>query len=173
MLIDGERLDDEALSAPSVRSAGAVELRCVSADPRMLVAESFAGVADALVNARQSQKLAAESLQTGKLDEAFNELQAALEVWDAVHRVTDHGPALLGVTLAHLGTTGQSLDADLGRLSRTLAQVKEAVGGQDWSTLADLLSHELDDAAERWGGLLSNLGTAARSVPVPGAKGVA
>ncbi|MBY0307177.1 MAG: hypothetical protein K2Q09_00400, partial [Phycisphaerales bacterium] len=43
VLVDGERLDEEALDAPSTAPAGDIELKCLSADPRKLVAESFHG----------------------------------------------------------------------------------------------------------------------------------
>ncbi|MDP1661580.1 MAG: hypothetical protein Q8L55_06650 [Phycisphaerales bacterium] len=166
ILVDGERLDDEALDAPSTLPAGDIELKCISADPRQLVAESFTDVANALANARPVQREAAEALQTGKLDAAFESLTGVLEVWDAVHRVTDQGPALLGVPLAALaaGSSGerQGVQAELALLSDTLQQVKDAVATQDWSTLADLLSHELDGAADRWSKLLLALAQRAK-----------
>lgn len=160
VLVDGERLDDEALDSPSALPAGDIELKCISADPGQLVAESFRDVANALINARAVQREAAEALQTGKLDAAFEGLTGVLEVWEAVHRVTDQGPALIGVPLATLApqpdssSKGRDVHAELTSLSSTLQQVKDAVAAQDWSTLADLLSHELDSAADRWSRLL-------------------
>lgn len=158
ILVDGERLDDEALDSPSTLPAGDIELKCISADPRRLVAESFTDVANALASARPAQHEAAEALQTGKLDAAFENIAGVLEVWDAVHRVTEQGPALIGVPLAALEQDatpdGGGVQAALVSLSGTLQQVKEAVAAQDWSTLADLLSHELDGAAEHWSKLL-------------------
>jgi hypothetical protein len=165
VLVDGERLDDEALDAPSNRPIGDIELKCFSADPRRLVAESFTSVADALNEARAAQREAADALQTGKLDAAFEQLQAALEVWEAVHRVTEQGPALLGVTLSSLDPSSGAVERDLAGLTATLQQVKDAVGVQDWSTLSDLLSHELDTAAVQWSSLLNGLGTSAQRVP--------
>jgi hypothetical protein len=151
--VDGERLDEEAIDAPSTLPAGDIELKCVSADPRQLVAESFADVSRALDGARPVQREAAEALQTGKLDAAFEALAGVLEVWEAVHRVTDQGPALLGLTLASLAHNDR-VQNELNDLTATLQQVKEAVAAHDWSTLADLLSHELDTAANRWARLL-------------------
>ena len=157
--VDGERLDDEALESPSDKPAGDIEFKCISADPRQLVAESFADVSRALEGARPVQREAAESLQTGQLDAAFEQLAGALEVWDAVHRVTEQGPALLGVPLSSLDTEGsKGVERDLAALSATLQQVKDAVGGQDWSTLADLLTHELDSAADQWSRRLNTFG---------------
>lgn len=161
--VDGERLDDEAIDNPSTKPAGDIEFKCFSADPRQLVAESFIDVARALEAARPAQREAADALQTGKLDTAFEQLAGALEVWDAVHRVTEQGPALLGVTLASLDPSGRSIERDLATLSATLQQVKDAVGTQDWSTLADLLSHELDTAADQWSRLLVAIGERARA----------
>lgn len=160
VLVDGERLDEEALESPSTLPAGDIELKCVSANPRQLVAESFADVARAVNDARPVQREAAEALQTGKLDAAFENIAAVLEVWDAVHRVTEQGPALLGVPLSSFGaasdTAGgsRSVESELAALSATLNQVKDAVGTQDWSTLADLFTHELDESAQRWSRLL-------------------
>lgn len=171
VLVDGERLDEEALDAPSTAPAGDIELKCLSADPRKLVAESFHGVASALEDARVAQQQAAASFQTGAMEPAFDNLQAALEVWDAVHRVTDQGPALLGVTLAMLDPHRNKVQGDLTVLSGTLQQVKDAVSAQDWSTLADLLTHELDDAARRWGALLTGLGVRAETIPLSALRG--
>ncbi|HZW05777.1 MAG TPA: hypothetical protein VFF65_01535 [Phycisphaerales bacterium] len=160
ILVDGQRLDDEALDAPSTLPAGDIELKCISADPRQLVADSFSDVARAVDELRPVQREAAEALQTGKLDSAFEGLTAALQVWDAVHRVTEQGPALLGANLTSLAAEtegGRAVLEELASLSATLQQVKDAVSTQDWSTLSDLLSHELDEAAGRWSRLLDAL----------------
>lgn len=161
VLIDGERLDEEALESPSDKPAGDIEFKCISADPRRLVAESFRDVAGVLTQARTTQREAAGSLQTGKLETAFDQLAQALEVWDAVHRVTEQGPALLGVNLSSLAGSGVSIDDQLARLSASLQQLKDSVAAQDWSTLSDLLEHELDEAAALWADLLT--GFAARA----------
>lgn len=163
--VNGERLDDDALDSPSDSPAGDIEFKCFSADPRQLVAESFVDVSLALEGARPAQREAADSLQTGNLEAAFEQLAGALEVWDAVHRVTEQGPALLGVTLASLHPSGGSIEKDLATLSATLQQVRDAVGTQDWSTLADLLGHDLDDAACRWARLLAEFGDRASAQP--------
>jgi len=154
ILVDGERLDEEALESPSTKPAGDIELKCFSADPRQLVAESFADVSRALTDARTVQKEAAAALQTGRLDAAFDGLSSVLEVWDAVHRVTEQGPALLGVPLSAIAGDS-SIQKDLSDLSATLTQLRSVVANQDWPTLADLLECELDDAAQRWSELLS------------------
>ena len=171
VLVNGERLDEEALETPSILPAGDIELKCVSADPGQLVAESFADVSRAIDDARPVQREAADALQTGKLDAAFDRLAGVLEVWDAVHRVTDQGPALLGIPLAKLAAT-QRVEQELADLSATLQQVKDAVTGQDWSTLADLLTHELDASADRWSRLLLALAQRAKENSGGGGKGV-
>lgn len=158
--LDGVPLTDEELDAPATEISSARALECVSVDPAVLVAQSFRQAAGALDEARAIQQDAAGALSSGKTDEAFTLLGEAVGVWEAVKQVLEQGPGLLGVSAQSLmpGGSGKGEQVDFvsatTELSAALTGLKATLAMQDWASLADLLTVELDEQADRWTTLL-------------------
>lgn len=162
VLINGQRASEDVIDHPSDKPAGDIEFKCITADPCALVSQSLREVASTLDSARSAQEEAAGALQQGRMDEAFALIADIMDVWDSLRRVVDQGPALIGETIHDyplINAAGQPIDshAQIEQLSTTLQDIKGAVGLQDWSTLADLLSNELDSAADQWVTLLNQM----------------
>jgi hypothetical protein len=164
--LDGVDLTDEQIDQPGTVAGERIE--CISADPRALVAMSFEQAAEALDEARAIQQDAAGALQAGQTDQAFGLLAEAVGVWEAVRKVLDQAPVLLGVSPQSLCPAGTSFQQTTAELSASLSALKATLAMQDWATLADLLNAELDQQAEVWTGLLGQMGQAARVLASPG-----
>ncbi len=163
--LNGRSLTEHELGEPSSDPAEAGEMRLVSAEPRALVSGSMREVAAAIEDLRVSQGEAAHKLHIGETEAAFAQLADAVAVWDSLRRVMDDGPRLLGMDVRPLAAPGgvqaagaaATVESAIGDLARSLASLQEAIRGQDWSTVADVLEGELADEADRWRTILGVL----------------
>jgi hypothetical protein len=167
--LDGRPVPEEQLSRPGTAPMPNSEVRFMTAEPRALVRTTMLEIADIMPRLREEQQRAAEHLQRGQMSEAFDSLKEVLGVWDAVRRAVDEGPALLnipleqilvsktGVPLNERGGQAELVIGHIGRLSDVLSDVKASLESQDWSTLSDLLSGELDEAGARWEQILRDM----------------
>jgi len=152
---DGRVVEDSELADPPRSDPFAGELRMRSVEPLGFLRESLEDAADALLDAREAQRKAADMLQSGDVPAAMGALGEALEVWRGVRQVADDGSRLLGVDLAtpiaeaerkaSSDETGSSV-----RLAGLLSDLKRALSEEDHVTAADLLAFDLDDRAEVW-----------------------
>ncbi len=140
------------------------EVRFVSAVPGALVAHALEEAADNLAGVRAAQTDAAAQLSRGETREAMTNVGEALRAWEIVRRAVQEGCAVLGVAPAELLSDEESRDActrAIESLLEALREVQRAVGDQDVASLADTLAYDLDELAETWTGLLSDMASAA------------
>ncbi len=165
--LDGLPVADAQLEDPSEQPLSAARLDFVTTDPRALVRTTLLDVADALALTRDQQLKAAEALQAGEFKDAFAQLNEVVNIWSHVRRVISEGPALLGLSVDQIDQKHSSTNLSQGidRLNAALTELRTSLQSQDWSTLADLLSGELDDLAARWDTLLRT--TADQFAPGP------
>lgn len=165
--LDGLPVADAQLEDPSEQPLSAGRLDFVTTDPRALVRTTLLDVADALALTRDQQLKAAEALQAGEFKDAFAQLNEVVNIWSHVRRVISEGPALLGLSVDQIDENrgGTDLSQGVDRLNTALTELRTSLQSQDWSTLADLLSGELDDLAARWDTLLRT--TADQFAPGP------
>ncbi len=162
---DGEPIPDATLEAADASPLGKNEVRFRSTDPRALVSTAMHEMADVLERGIEVQRQTAEALQSGQMEAAFGNLTEVLDMWQGVRRSVEDGAALLGVRVETLvinaeGGTSEIVMGHVGRLSDLLNDVRTGVAGEDWSSLADLMSEggEMDVQARRWIGILKQLG---------------
>ncbi len=169
--LDGRAMSEDDLLTPATQPLGASELRFISAEPRSLVTTTLLDLKDVLDRVTSVQADAAEALRVGDFKVGFEHLSEALSVWDMARRAVSDGPALLGLDVRTMVVHVDGRDAQVARhiefLSGHLQAVKDALGIQDWSALADLLSGELQDQAGAWREMLADLAGQIRR----GAKG--
>lgn len=151
VLADGVPIPAVDLEDPPEFAPYADEIAFQTADRAELVRDALDEVDAALASIGNQQELVAEKLQTGQTSAAMHELGTVLRTWDGVQQ--------MAATLASTEFIGGSLEqeaaaAELGEVSAALLKVlhgvHEAVLGEDWSTLADILSFDLSDLAARW-----------------------
>jgi len=162
---DGEPISDATLETADASPLSKHEVRFRSTDPRALVSTAMHEMADVLQRGLEVQRQTAEALQSGQMELAFGNLTEVLDMWQGVRRSVEDGAALLGLrveTLVFNGEDGTSeiVMGHVGRLSDLLTDIRTGVAGEDWSSLADLMSEggEMDVQARRWVGILKQLG---------------
>lgn len=161
VLLDGRRLDGESLQTPSSEPLGQVELSFITTEPRAFVRVALLDAAEELERATSSQQSAAADLRKGDLTSAFGHLSDAVAVWDLVRKAVQDAPALLGRAAGTMSVTVDGRTTTVAEhyegLSANLAELKNALSIQDWSSLADVLAHELDEQAAQWRLILTDL----------------
>ncbi len=148
--VDGTRWTEDS-SAPS---APASIVALTSAQPSVLVRETFAQAADALAEADSLQRAAAESLQSDRGLAAMDMLAGAMAIWEGVREAIVNGSAIGGLDLA---AQGSGLDAAVALLHGRLDALRGALHHGDLVAVADLLLYEFPEVVARWRVLLGDL----------------
>lgn len=161
VLMDGRRLEGDALQTPSSEPLGQVELSFITTEPGAFVRVALLDAAEELERATTSQQSAAADLRKGDLTSAFGHLSDAVAVWDMVRKAVQDAPTLVGRQAGAMSVTIDGQTTTVAEhyegLSANLAELKNALSIQDWSTLADVLAHELDEQAAQWRLILTDL----------------
>lgn len=146
----------ELLDAPESGS-GVGELGVVTADKSLFLRETLRDARDALESTRADQRRGAALIDKGEVGEAIGALRSIVEGWQAVRTVVDQAAALGDVQLDTL-TAGELSGVELfNALTADLIALRNAVGGEDWSALSDVLAFDLDERAAQWGVLIETL----------------
>lgn len=176
---DGSLMDEASLGACG-STDHVQQLRLTSADPYLLVQATLDDAAGALQQLARDQTSAARMVHQDRLQDAVSSLQQVFQTWQTVKDVAERASGLLNDNLLAVpvesasGTLlGDTLSTEL--LVR-LRAVKTALSRDDWSRLADVLSHELVELAGKWellmGGLARYVGEQ-RPARLPSAQGSA
>ncbi|MGP1345445.1 MAG: hypothetical protein ACTS3F_02085 [Phycisphaerales bacterium] len=151
VLADGLPVPAADLENPPEDAPYADEISFLTADRAQLMREALDEVDSALLAIGSQQEAVAAKLQTGHTADAMQDLSVVLRTWDGVQQ--------MAATLAHTEIVAGSLEEEAAAvelsevsaaLLKTLHLVRESVLGEDWSTLADILSFDLSDLAARW-----------------------
>lgn len=157
VLADGQLVPDEQLLG-TIGHATPQELRFITADPIDLVQASLRDAAAALDGVDDHHRLAAEQLQTGRLEQAMPSLSAAFEIWDTARKVITDACALLGLEpktlVIEVESGAVSVAAAVQQLLGRLTEVKRCLTDRDWCGLSDSLAYDLPQDAKAWRMLL-------------------
>ena len=118
---------------------------------------TFAAAADALTEADELQREAAELLQSDKGTVAMDKLGEALSIWLCVQEAIVGGTQLLGLDLETLTVGGKPLPDAIRRLTDRLNAVRLGLKESNAIELADTLLYEFPPIVEEWRRLLSEL----------------
>ncbi len=157
---DGEPAPEADLSEPPDFVPYASEVRFVSVEPAGLVRAAMEEAAVNLEQIRQPQKDAAAALARGETAAAMGHVSVALQAWESVRRAVQDGSSALGVSPAGLLSSPDAEEVcatAIDDLLSALQEVQRAIKAQDVATLADTLEYDLDDLAETWSGLLTEM----------------
>ena len=169
--LDGLAVPDDALMNPPDDEYPDSELRFVSDEPLELVRRTLGQVAESLDGTKKQQALAAELIQTGKLDDAMQSLSVSLNSWTQVQQVVTNGVLLLGLSLDDLKVNQTPVSRSVDALAGHLGELKRAIGAQDWSGLADALAFDMQEQADSWKRVLNGLSDVISQSPSrPGRK---
>jgi hypothetical protein len=155
--VDGHRCSADDLDRLDSQTGAVSELRLVSADPSVIVAEALESAETALADADALQRDAAELLQAGHSVEAFSRLTGAVSLWTSVRQAVADGCALVDLDLDSLKVGDEPASAIIGMLTDHLRQLRSSLESLDVVRLADLLLYEMPAVIGAWHELLASL----------------
>lgn len=148
---DGTVVSDEHLEDSSLAGLQPQRVEFVSVSRRQLVATTFKSAADVLADARATQLAAAEQLQLGEQEKAFEVLGPVLETWGSIQRAVQSSADILELDVESLGREAAvELKPLIAALTIDLGELKHAIESKDWSSAADSLAYDLDVQCEHW-----------------------
>lgn len=159
----GSPIDQALLEDLPEDDAGLAQLDMVSAAPGPFVRETLLDALPLVDEIGGEQASAAEMIQSGELAKAFEPLQRAVASWMVLQELVDKACQLTGTDLSSVALpgTGDRTGADwAGALAKELSGVKEAIGGEDWGGLSDVLAYDMDALLDESRGLLTVLADA-------------
>ena len=132
-------------------------VRFSSAEPIELVRHTFADAVDALTDADELQRQAAELLQSDKGAVAMDKLGEAVSIWLCVQEAIVSGTQLVGLDLETVTIGGKPLPEAIRRLTDHLNAVRSGLKEHNAIELADTLLYEFPPIVEEWRRLLTEL----------------
>mgnify|MGYP001355835868 FL=1 len=157
VLVDGASLSEEDLQESDRLSNSASEVQLLTTTMNELLRETFFHASEALVDAGEVQKEAAELIQAGKQAEGMQSLFTALEAWGGIRDAVVKGLALADISPEEITVDGIALPDAIGRLQVRLGGLKEAMVEEDVSATCDCLLYDLPESTGEWGTILSGL----------------
>lgn len=155
--VDGTKWTQDDLASTQRHAETAQVVRFSSAEPVELVRHTFADAIDALSEADDLQREAAELLQSDKGTVAMDKLGEAISIWLCVQEAIVNGTKLVGLDLATLTVDGRPLPEAIGRLTDRLNAVRSGLTDRNEIELADTLLYDFPPIVEEWRRLLVEL----------------
>ena len=155
--VDGTKWTQADLASAQRHAQTAQVVRFSSAEPVDLVRHTFADAVDALAEADDLQREAAELLQSDKGTVAMDKLGEAISIWLCVQEAIVNGTQLVGLDLATLTIGGKPFPEAIGRLSDRLNAVRRGLSERNEIELADTLLYDFPPIVEEWRCLLVEL----------------
>lgn len=155
--VDGSRLTEADLTSSRRHDEAAEIIRFTSADPVEMVTHAFEDAQDALAEADELQREAAELLQSGQHTVAMDKLNEAVAIWLSVQEAIVKGAQVVGLDLDTVNVGGAPLQDMIHRLNECLKIVRRGLQDRDEIALADTLLYEFPQVVEQWRGLLRDL----------------
>lgn len=152
--VDGQDWDGDADSPVAGKPAGTVAFRTAGA--KELVTSAWHDLSALVEQIGDSQRAAANKLQSGDVPAAMAELHGVLEAWQIVERGVREGAAILNVEPEELMAMA-GRETLLPGLVVELKKIQTAVAEQSWSDLADFMMDEMSEMAGKWQAALGEL----------------
>lgn len=164
VVADGRPVAGPLLADPPDDPLEGDELRFTSVEPWSMVYEIMHESAEALESASEHQRRASEHILDAKLDEAREDIEAAMGVWQQVITAIQRSGQLLDIDIESLkvGDPPIALGERVKGLARLLTTLTQGVKGEDWSSIGDLLAYELEEESENWREIVVSLAKAVR-----------
>lgn len=160
LLWDGTPPDLTIPQAVHARDIGSHQLEVTTADPRELALDAMAAMEQALGEADSARVSATDLLARNEAPAAMSKLASCLTTWHQAQQCILQSARLLKIDLNTIDVGGEPLQAMLEQFSQQLRQIKDALRNQDYVTMSDILTYELDRAGEQWRGAMTSLSCA-------------
>lgn len=162
---DGTPVPADHLSNPPATSPYCDELTCVSADRAAIVRVSFGEAADLLGSMSEQYGSIVELIQVGKTQDGLHALSEIFMVWQSIEQTLQNGRRIDGISFESSTSDGSiegMLDGTVAELAAVLREIKDAVVSGDFTTVADIVEHDLGQLSTDWQNLLNRLADSVR-----------
>ena len=157
VIVDGTRWSEADLASDEQHTKTADVIKFISAEPVELVRHTFADAADALSEAADLQREAAELLQSGEGTVSMDKLGEAVSIWLCVQEAIVSGAQLVELDLDTVEVSGEPLPESIRRLNQHLAALRRGLEERDETALADTLLYEFPPIIEQWRRVFTDL----------------
>ena len=155
--VDGFHLSATDLGSAQQHARTAQVVRLTTAEPVELVRQTFCDACEALTEADELQREAAQLLQSDQHTVSMDKLTEAISIWLCVQEAVIKGAQLMGLDLDAEGSGDQELPDAIRRLRERLDTVHRALQSRDEIGLADTLLYEFPLVIEQWQRVLAEL----------------
>ncbi len=157
VLVDGTALSEDELQETPRLEADATEVQILTTTMHALLRETFLEASEALDEAANSQRRAAELLQAGDSPAGMNELVGALETWTGIRDAVVKGLELAELDPQSIEVGDVPLVRGITDLQTCLASLKDSMIADDVAATCDCLLYDLPKVNETWSSLLAGL----------------
>lgn len=157
VIVDGKKLNEEQIEDELAGSSPAEEVQFNSADSRKLVSSAFQDSIDALAEADNFQREAAELIQADRTPEAMEKLNHAILIWQSVQKAVMIGVEIVTVDPGDEKNLEVSITGAIERLNRQLTTIKDGLNSDDPIGISDALLYDLPEVVQEWRSLLHEL----------------
>ena len=106
---------------------------------------------------KADQEAGAQQIRSGELEDAMQTLQAIMEGWLAMRDVVDQITQIAQIDISTVQVGNETGSDSVQSLSNALAEVRETLQNEDWSSLGDVIEYDLSELAGKWATLLQSL----------------
>tara|TARA_R110000868_G_scaffold241497_1_gene496079 strand:- start:57147 stop:57749 length:603 start_codon:yes stop_codon:yes gene_type:complete len=157
ILVDGQPATDELFEDEPEGLDTINELRFTTADTSAIIAETAQTAIESIELLKADQEAGAQQIRSGELEDAMQTLQAIMEGWLAMRDVVDQITQIAQIDISTVQVGNETGSDSVQSLSNALAEVRETLQNEDWSSLGDVIEYDLSELAGKWATLLQSL----------------
>jgi|GEM_PF-1767314 len=157
ILVDGQPATDELFEDQPEGLGSINELRFTTADTSAIIAETAQTAIESIELLKADQEAGAQQIRAGELEDAMQTLQAIMEGWLAMRDVVDQITQIAQIDISSVKVGNETGSDSVQSLSNALAEVRETLQNEDWSSLGDVIEYDLNELAGKWATLLQSL----------------
>jgi hypothetical protein len=148
--IDGEEPDLKRIKAVKKFPLAGHTVFIETADPRDMARQFLDEVDAQLTEADRLKSESARLLNNNQYAPAMEKLGGCFKTWQHAQESLLKTAQLLRIDPQRIKVGGRALTELLGDFTANLRQMRTALDGRDFNTLADLLAHKMSRAVEQW-----------------------
>lgn len=148
--VDGAVCTGAQLESLHEPGADAREVRLVSAERRGTLRAVFRDAGEALLEADEHQREAAELIQADQGTQAMEKLGEALSIWGSVQQALAVGAEMIRIDLNEQRVGDTPVTEIIGQLNEQLRTIRDALEAGDPIGLSDTLLYDLPETVTQW-----------------------
>lgn len=154
ILVDGEPATDAFFDEDSASLPPINELRFTTANTTDMVNETLQTTVESIELLKADQAAGVQQLREGNIADSMESMRAIMEGWQAIRDIVDQIAQITNIDIFKLQAGDKTGSELVESLSKSLAEVRETLNTEDWSSLGDIIEYDLTELADQWSTLL-------------------